>query len=164
MAATNERVMEMVRKEIEKNPEVSSQELFERAKKMDSGIGRLSVRQFHASYPLQIKRKMKGARRGGRGRPRASVPAGRAGRPPKTASRAGRGRKGATRAAQPGRSAAAPAGIVASSGNGAGRDAIRSILIQFAGEVAAAEGKADVVQVIGGMDRYVDRVMQAAGR
>jgi hypothetical protein len=41
---------------------------------------------------------------------------------------------------------------------------VRSILIQFAGEVAAAEGKADVVQVIGGMDRYVDRLLQAAAR
>jgi hypothetical protein len=40
---------------------------------------------------------------------------------------------------------------------------VRSILLQFAGEIAGAEGKSDVVKVIGGIDGFVDRVIEAAG-
>ncbi|HEX7049759.1 MAG TPA: hypothetical protein VF188_06055, partial [Longimicrobiales bacterium] len=39
--------------------------------------------------------------------------------------------------------------------------AVRDVLLQFAKEVAKAEGKADFVDVIGGVDRYVDRVLKA---
>ncbi|HEX7117535.1 MAG TPA: hypothetical protein VF212_02025 [Longimicrobiales bacterium] len=46
---------------------------------------------------------------------------------------------------------------------GPDRNAIRGVLLDFARAIAAAEGKADVVDVIGGVDRYVDRVVQAAG-
>lgn len=175
MAGTNERVMDMVRKEIDKNPDIKSQELYDKAKKLDSSLGSLSVRQFHASYPLQVKRARKAGKR------RAAKPASarkraRGGRAPaKAARRAARaGRTGSRRAA---RSEAGGAGRKTRRGGGAaratpvapaaapaGREVVRSILIQFAGEVAAAEGKADVVHVIGDMDRYVDRLLQAAAR
>ena len=45
-----------------------------------------------------------------------------------------------------------------------GRDDVRGILLEFAGEIASAEGKVDVVRVIGGIDGYVDRVIQAAAK
>lgn len=174
MAGTNERVMDMVRKEIDKNPDIKSQELYDKAKKLDSSLGSLSVRQFHASYPLQVKRARKAGKR------RAAKPASarkraRGGRAPakaaRRAARAGRtGRRraarseagGAARKAQ--RGGATRATPVAPAAAPAGREVVRSILIQFAGEVAAAEGKADVVHVIGDMDRYVDRLLQAAAR
>src|SRR5918996_1551071 len=88
MAAINERVMDMVRREIDKNPDVKSQDLFEKAKRIDSGISNLSIRQFHASYPLQVKRSRKaGRRRPGRPPKAAKAPA-RRGRPPKAATAA----------------------------------------------------------------------------
>lgn len=54
----NERVMEMVEEAIRENPDVSNQELQERASEIDPRIGELSARSFNARYPLQVKRKL----------------------------------------------------------------------------------------------------------
>ncbi|NIV55499.1 MAG: hypothetical protein GWN02_10000, partial [Gemmatimonadetes bacterium] len=43
------------------------------------------------------------------------------------------------------------------------RVAIRAVLLDFGRAVAAAEQKADVVDVIGGVDKYVDRVVKSVG-
>ncbi|HEX6940467.1 MAG TPA: hypothetical protein VF158_13715 [Longimicrobiales bacterium] len=59
--------------------------------------------------------------------------------------------------------AAAPRRRRAKTAAGPDRNAIRGVLLDFARAIAAAEGKADVVDVIGGVDKYVDRVVQAAG-
>lgn len=151
MAQTNERVMEMVRKELDANPDVSTQDLFDKAKRIDSGLDDLNIRQFHARYPLQIKRRRAVSQGGGRrgGRARKSAPAAAPAAAPESASRPRRQRR-----ARGGR-ATAQAG---------GRDDVRSILLEFAGEIASAEGKVDVVRVIGGIDGYVDRVISAAGK
>jgi hypothetical protein len=198
MADTNARIMDMVRKEIAKNPSISSQALFDKAKKADKQIGDLSVRQFHARYPLQVKRAGAIARKaGGRGRAAAKKAgagrgrggarkAGRVGRPPKKAGagrggarKAGRvgrppGKKAARRGRPPGSGKKAAAKSAAPNGRrrgrppraaaaGApGRDAVRSLLLQFARDIAAAEGKADVVELIGSVDRWVDRLLAAA--
>lgn len=58
MAETNPKVMELVDREIRKNPDVETGELYEKARKVDEGIGELTLRQFHARYPLQVKRKL----------------------------------------------------------------------------------------------------------
>lgn len=58
MADTNEAVMDMVREKIKKSPDISTQELYEQAQKVDKGVGDLTLRQFHARYPLQVKRQM----------------------------------------------------------------------------------------------------------
>lgn len=55
----------------------------------------------------------------------------------------------------------------AGAANGAGksqgnREAIRNVLLDLARDVANASGKGDVVDVIAGMDRYVDRVLKAS--
>lgn len=57
MAKTEEKVMELVEDELKKNPGASTDELFEKAKKVSSSIGKLSLRQFNARYPLQVKRR-----------------------------------------------------------------------------------------------------------
>jgi hypothetical protein len=44
------------------------------------------------------------------------------------------------------------------------RSAVRAALLEFAGEVAKAETKADIVGVLGSIDRYVERVVAAAAR
>lgn len=57
MAATSEKVMSMVEEEIRKNPDVLTKDLFEKAKKIDKSITNLTIRQFNARYPLQVKRR-----------------------------------------------------------------------------------------------------------
>lgn len=125
MPEVNSKVMAMVEEELRKNPEISTEELFQKAVKLDKEIGKLSARQFNARYPLQVKRR--NAPRRTR-RPAESRPRGRAVKV-----------------------------------GGADRTAIRSVLLQFAKDIAAAEEKADVVDVIGGVDKYVERVIAAAG-
>lgn len=45
----------------------------------------------------------------------------------------------------------------------AGRDRVRSVLLELARDVARAEGKGELVDVVAGIDRYVDRVLKATG-
>jgi hypothetical protein len=57
MAKNEERVMQFVEAELERNPEVATSDLFEKAKKVDTGLSKLSLRQFNARFPLQVKRR-----------------------------------------------------------------------------------------------------------
>jgi hypothetical protein len=123
---TNEKVMQFVEKELEKHPNIQTAELQGKAKAVDASVGRLTLRQFNARYPLQVKRKQA---------------------PPRPRRR----RSGASRHAR---------GRVA--GN---RDAMRKVLYDFAGEVAAAAGAPkDLVALLADLDRYVDRAVKAAGK
>lgn len=117
MAVLNERVMNMVRDEIQRRPDVTSPELFEKAKKLDRGMRSLSARQFNATYPLQVRRTMAPRR------PRAR-------------------------------------GLGARSS--AGKDRLRGILLEFARAVAGAQDRGALVEVIGNLDEWVDRL--AGGR
>lgn len=117
MATGSDRVLEMVKAEIEKDPGVRTQELFDRAKKLDKSVAGMSIRQFHARYPLQVKR----MRAAGRPRPRR--------RPRKQAD----------------------------------RGAVRGVLLELAKDVMSAQQKSQVVELIGGLDTYVDRAIKAAG-
>ncbi len=131
MAQTDDKVMRLVQSELEKNPDATVDELYEKAEKEDPSVGKLTRRQFNARYPLQVKRRMKGAK-GGRKKGR-------------TAPRATRGRR--TRG-----------------GDGAGRESVRRIFLRFASDLAGAEDRKDVVEVVAGVDRYVDEALKAAGK
>jgi len=73
-----DKVMTYVEKQLAKDPKVSNATLYEAAKKIDKGVGKLSIRQFHAKYPLQVKRKKKGGRKRAPGAVRRKrVPSGR---------------------------------------------------------------------------------------
>jgi hypothetical protein len=187
MAKKSERVMDMVRREVQKNPGVKSGELYEEAKKLDRSISSLSLRQFHAQYPLQVKRAMKSG--GGKTRKKAAKktrrPAGAArktagrrrtatkkkttkrtaakkrGRPPGRKTKTTRTRRTGTAAVtRPrGRRASGASRAAAAAGD---RGSVRAVLLEFAGEIANAENKADMISVIAGMDRWVDRVVRAA--
>lgn len=130
MAEKNEKVMEMVRDRLKKNPDVETQELFESAQKIDSSIEDLSLRQFHARYPLQVKRKKASGRR----KKKKKTSAKRSGRRSKKTK---------------------------SAATDDGREAIREGLLSFAKDVAAAEGKADLIQVLTSVDDYVDQVVKS---
>ncbi len=58
MAHMDENVMAAVAVALSENPAASVDELFEMARQVNPTIGELSKRQFHARYPLQIKRKL----------------------------------------------------------------------------------------------------------
>ena len=49
------------------------------------------------------------------------------------------------------------------SGKDGSRDQVRAVLLALAKDVAGAQSKGDVVDVIAGIDGYVDRVLKAAG-
>lgn len=148
MAKTDERVMDLVEKEIRKDPGVSSSDLFEKAKKVVSSLGELTLRQFHARYPLQIKRRMAMAEGGGK---RTS------------GKRRGR-RSGARKAPAAAKGGRASRGRTANSDapSTGDRDQVRSVLLKFAADLSAAEARKDLVKVLAGVDRYVDDVMKAA--
>ncbi len=134
MADANTKVKEMIEAELKKTPDISNAELFEKAKKIDKDVEKLSPRQFNAMYPLQVKRSLKPRKRRVR------------------KSKASRGK-----AAQGGRARGH------SSANGEPRDRVKAVLLDLAKDVANAQGKGDVVDVIAGIDRYVDRVVKAVG-
>jgi hypothetical protein len=50
-------VMQFVEKELSKNPNIETSDLHEKAKSVDASVGKLSLRQFNARYPLQVKRR-----------------------------------------------------------------------------------------------------------
>lgn len=137
MADTNPQVMEMVEKELKKNRDISNTELLEKAAKVDSNVEELTPRQFNARYPLQVKRAMKPAKRSR-----------------KKATTANRTRKRATMKPRSQRRSNAT--------DGKQRDGVRDVLLQLAKDVGNAEGKGDVVDVVAGIDAYVDRVIKAA--
>ena len=125
---TDEKVMQAVEAELKKNPDASVDDLYAMATGIDKSISKLSKRQFHARYPLQVKRKMTPAApkkaRNARKKPAQKRPAA-----PKTAK---------------------------------GRDAVREIFLDFALELASAEDRKNAVRVVAGVDRWVDRVIQAS--
>ena len=134
MAEVNPKVMEMIEAELGKNPEISNKELLEKARAIDKKVDQLTARQFNATYPLQVKRAMKPARkRGGGKRTRA-----------KSAARGGGGR---------GR---------ASAKGDRGREQVRKVLVELAKKSAEGDRGA-LVEVVAGIDGYVDRVLKAAG-
>lgn len=127
MAKTDDKVMAVVEEELKKDPDASVQDLYEKAKSMNSAIGKLTLRQFNARYPLQVKRRMS-----------AKAP--------------GKGKRQRTTRKR-GRAAA----------DGGNRDRVRQTLLRFAGDVAGAEERKELVQVLSNVDRYVDEVLKAAG-
>ena len=135
MADVNDEVMEMVRKELKKNPDAENKDLYAKAKEVDGSIDDLSLRQFHARYPLQVKRKL------------AQKRGGKKGKGGKKGSRKRRSRKKSRSGG--------------GSASGADREAIRGTLLQFAKDVSSAEGKAEMIDLLTSVDDYVDEVVKA---
>jgi hypothetical protein len=141
MAERNQKVLDRVQQELEKDPSISSRQLHEMAQGVDGSLSDLSLRQFNAGYVLPLKRKKGGRRRGAAKGPKSAArPAARGG----TAKRAASGR--GTRA----------------TGDAGQREKVRQALLQLVRDVAKADGKAQLVDVVGNLDPYVERVLKAA--
>jgi hypothetical protein len=167
MAKINEAVMEMVQSELQNDPDTSSTDLYDKARKMNRAIGRLSLRQFHARYPLQVKRlsAMRKRKRSAKQASPGRKPAGRRTGAKKTRTSAAKTDTGAPR--KRGRRRATSRPEVPARGESQDRSSgarsnVQEVLLQFAGVVATAD-KADMVQLMLRMDNWVDRVMEAAG-
>ena len=58
MSDIDPKVLSAVEAELKKNPEATVDELFAVAQGVNKEVAALSKRQFHARYPLQVKRKL----------------------------------------------------------------------------------------------------------
>jgi hypothetical protein len=133
MAETDPKVMSLVETALVENPAVSVQELYDMAKRTKRSIKQMTLRQFHARYPLQIKRKKGNSAR-------------------KRARKAGRSVGVTTRSAGT-RSARAAGGV--------DRDAVRTALLGFASDLAAADSRSEAVNVVASVDKYVAQIERA---
>lgn len=173
MAKFNEKVMALVETELGKNPLASVDDLFQKAKAAAPSIGKLTKRQFHAQYPLQVKRRKKASTKEAAAPKAKAKPAARkkaaAKKQPAKAKAAPKKKQPAkakaaprarpTRARRAPRAAAAPPATKPS----ADREAIRETFLKFATDMAAAQERQDLVKLLSRVDRYVDTVVKAAG-
>ena len=137
--------MDLVRSELDRDPAIGLEALYDKAKEIDPAVAEMSQRQFHARYPLQVKR--------GRGSKGGSKPAAAKKRRAKSARAAE-----TPSAARPRR--ARGAGAAEEAGTGIDRDAIRGVFMEFASDFAQAESRQEIVRVLSSIDGYVDRVHQ----
>jgi len=135
-------VMEYVERRLEANPGISNADLFAGARKIDPSVGQLTGRQFHAKYPLQVKARLA----------RAAAPEPKTPPEPKVAT--------AEEPTAPDVSAAA--GDSEAPPTGAGDPlAVRRLLLDLSKELASAESKTEVIEVMARLDDYVAEIMEA---
>lgn len=147
------KVVEMVRNQLTRRrtpPNVKA--LYGRAVRINEEIRELSLRQFNALYPLQVRRKLKREAREAARRDREEAEASTAEPSP--------GRGNGSRAQGSRKAEVRDEG---SSGQ-LRRSAVRSELFAFAAAVAGAAGQDELIDVILDLDRWVDRVEEAAAR
>ncbi len=146
-----DKVMQLIEKELKKNPKATAKELQQKAKAISEAVGKLSVRQFHAKYPLQVRRKLapKKPRRAAPKKPRRAVSKKPRRAIPKKSRRAAP--KKPRRAAPRARAARGQVN----------REAVRNTLMTFARDVSAAEGKSETIAVLGKLDNYIDAIIRA---
>lgn len=137
--AEKDRIMEMVRKELEKDPGIENKELYAKASDIDESVEDLTLRQFHARYPLQVKRQMAQDSGGAKKKKKKKKSKKKGGTSRKTATSGGRG----------------------GGSGGVDRERIRSTLLRFARDVSAAEGKAEMIDLLSSVDDYVDDIAGA---
>ncbi len=142
-AKKGDKVMQLVETELKINPKATAKELQQKAKAVSAAVGKLSVRQFHAKYPLQVRRKLapKKPRRAAPKKPRRAAPK----KPRRAAPKKPRRAAPTARAAR---------GQV-------NREAIRNTLMTFAKDVSAAEGKSETIAVLGNLNKYIDAILRA---
>jgi hypothetical protein len=134
VAEVDQKVMKFVEDTLKRSPTMRNEELFERVKKAHPSMRKLGNRQFNARYPLQVKRRRALGERVRGGVQKKS--------PPSTS----------TPRRKPRATPETP------------RDAVRQVLFDFATDLAAAEDRKDLVQVLAGVDAYVDQVLKGVAR
>lgn len=165
MANTDEKVMEMVMDELRKEPDIETSALHDRVKSVFPHIGKLTLRQFNARYPLQIKRRqtMQGGKKQTPKKTRKTRKTRKTNKAAKTESTTKAAKKTRTSKTRKTRKRSGPRSRRAAAPAASGRDAVRHVLLGFAADLSAADDRSDVVRVLADVDGYVDRLMTAAG-
>ena len=115
-----DRIMDLVRRLLRKDEDLSTREMQERAAEIAPEVKELSTRQFHARYPLQVKRKL-------------------------SSLKSKMKKKGD--------------GSRAAGATDERREVVREALVDFARDVAGADDRGEVIDVLTRVDEYVDRVV-----
>ncbi len=151
-----DKVMQFIEKELKINPKATAKELQQKAKAVSEAVGKLSVRQFHAKYPLQIRRKLAPKK------PRRAAPKAKAApkKPRRAAPKKPRRAAPKARAAPKKPRSAAPKATAAR--GQVNREAIRDTLMTFAKDLSDAEGKSETIAVLRKLDNYIDAIIRAA--
>lgn len=136
-AKTSDKVMQLVEKELNKKPDATVDDLYEKAKKASRSISQLSKRQFNARYPLQVKR-------------RKSRKAGK--------------KKSSRKSATSRRKKASRPSTRRAAGSDGGREAVRKTFMKFASDMASADDRKELVRFLAGIDSYVDEVLKATSK
>jgi hypothetical protein len=140
--ARHEDLVARVRELIGKYPNIGSRPLFDLAVRMHPDVEQAGFRSFHARYVLPLKREKARAE----------------GRMPKRRKEAAKG----ARKTRDARSEARPSGPPASGAESARlRARVRSVLLRLAREVAVAESRADLVDVLARVEDMVDEIVGA---
>ena len=127
-------VMEFVERTLEADPNIANADLFAGAREIDPSVAQLSGRQFHAKYPLQVKARLA----------RAAAPEPQLPSAPEVPE------------------SEEPTTPEAPSAVAGDPLAVRRLLLDLAKELANAESKADVIEVMARLDDYVVKIMEAA--
>jgi 2-oxoglutarate dehydrogenase E2 component (dihydrolipoamide succinyltransferase) len=160
---TDPDVMSWVEGQLKDNPDVSVDELREGAVRLNAGIADLTKRQFHARYPLQVKRAARRAADAAAGikprrRPRRAPAAPEPAPEPAVAAPAPAAPEPEPAAPEPAPAAAAPAPAAEAAPAAIDRGAVRKVLFDFAADITAADGTSAVVRVLAAVDDYIDRI------
>jgi len=143
-----ERVRNMVRHSLVVSPNVKNKELFDRAREIAPEVVKdLTIQQFHAKFRLPVLRNEMGRKASGQPR---SARRSRAADATNTGATAPR--KRAARSSR-GSRAAAPSGQ---------QTAVREVLVEFAMQLEQAESRSDLIRVMGDMDGWVARILDAS--
>ena len=153
MAASDNKVMRMVERELKKDPDVLNAILLQKATKLEPAVAGLSGRQFNARHRLQVKRKAGVGSSKPKPTAKKPAPAAVARKPaPKRAKKAAKRKPEPPKI--PSQRPAAPAVRLTD------RSAIRRVFMDFASDLAAADDRVQVVRVLAGLDTYVDRAVK----
>jgi hypothetical protein len=145
--ADREAILTIVRRGLASNPDIPTIELQQRAAaSVDKNLAKLDARVFNGRYGLALRRAIA---RPGR---RASAASGRAAQQANTGVQAPRGPRG-RRGARSGAGAS-------TGGAGDSRSTIRAVLLDLAQTVAGSDTRT-LVETVGNIDRYVDRITSA---
>lgn len=173
----DENVLEMVRRQLERDPPPSTRALYGRAVLMNSDLYDLSVRQFHAKYPLRVKREKAREEREASSRSPTDDASGRAGddgdpdgrRTPDAEVDEDAGRRhlfgdddvrdrGGEDPRRSGRDGGGSGPGTAGPVDEATRERVRRVFMSFAREVAEAERPEMLVGVVEGVPDRVDEI------
>ncbi len=143
-----ERVRNMVRHSLVASPNVKNKELFDRAREIAPEVVKdLTIQQFHAKFRLPVLRNEMGRKTS---------------RQPGSARRSGASDAAKTGTTSPRKRTARSTRRSRTAAPSGQQGAVREVLVEFAMELEKAESRSDLIRVMGDMDGWVARILDAS--